>query len=220
MARRTAVLISGGGSNLQALLDSTRQPGASAEIVLVVSNRADAYGLERARRAGVAIEVVPHRDYPDRERFDAAIDRLLRANSIELVCLAGFMRLLGPAFVDGWRDRLLNIHPSLLPAYRGLHPHERAIADGVRVAGCTVHMVRAEMDAGPIIVQGVAPVLADDTPGALASRVLELEHRCYPRALELVASGRTQVVGERVVVEPGSDAVIVHPALPSGAVPP
>jgi phosphoribosylglycinamide formyltransferase-1 len=214
MARRTAVLISGGGSNLQALLDSAGRPGSSARIVLVVSNRADAFGLERARRAAVPTVVLPHGEFADRMAFDEAIDAALRTAGVELVCLAGFMRLLGSDFVERWRDRLLNIHPSLLPAYRGLHPHERALADGVRVVGCTVHFVRPEMDAGPIIVQGIVPVLPADTTDLLAARVLETEHRCYPAALELVASGRARVVGERVIADAApQDLLIRHPLL-------
>jgi phosphoribosylglycinamide formyltransferase-1 len=200
--RRTAVLISGGGSNLQALLDATEAPGSAARIDLVVSNRADAFGIARARRAGVPVEVIDHRRFPDRADFDGAVDRRLRAAEIELVCLAGFMRVLTPAFVERWRDRLLNIHPSLLPAFPGLRTHERALAAGVRVHGCTVHLVRPELDEGPILVQGVVPVLTGDDARTLAARVLEVEHRCYPLALEQVASGM-----------PAGCPLVVHPLL-------
>jgi phosphoribosylglycinamide formyltransferase-1 len=215
MGRRTAVLISGSGSNLQALLDSTARPGSSAEIVLVVSNRADAFGLERARRAGVPTRVIPHRDYPDRPSFDVALGGALRDAGVELVCLAGFMRLLTAPFVEAWRDRMLNIHPSLLPAFRGKDAQALALAGGVRVAGCTVHFVRPAMDAGPIVLQGVAPVLPRDDADSLARRILEVEHRCYPVALELVASGRARVVGERVEIEDAAPAelLILHPLL-------
>lgn len=209
MGRRTAVLISGGGSNLQALLDATALPDSSAEIVLVLSNRADAFGLERARKAGVATRVIPHRDYPDRQAFDAALDTALRDADVELVCLAGFMRLLTAPFVEAWRDRMLNIHPSLLPAFRGLHAQAQALTAGVRAAGCTVHFVRPEMDTGPIVVQGVVPVRHDDDEASLTARILEVEHRCYPLALELVASGRAAIVEERVVVSEGDPAELL-----------
>lgn len=201
MGRRTAVLISGNGSNLEALLDATGRHGSSAEVVLVVSNKAEAFGLERARRRGVATRVIPHRDYGDREGFDAALDAALRAADVELVCLAGFMRLLTPGFVEAWRDRMLNIHPSLLPAFRGADAHAQAIASGVRISGCTVHIVRPEMDAGPILLQGLVPVLPGDDVEALSRRILEIEHVCYPRALELVASGRVRIAGERATVD-------------------
>ena len=201
MGRRTAVLISGSGSNLQALLDATTPPGSSAEIVLVLSNRTDAFGLERARRAGVPTLVIPHRDHPDRRSFDTAVDAALREADVELVCLAGFMRLLTAPFVEAWRDRMLNIHPSLLPAFRGLHAQAQALAAGARAAGCTVHFVRPEMDTGPIVVQGVVPIRQDDDEASLTARILEVEHRCYPLALDLVASGRAQIVDERVVID-------------------
>jgi len=203
---RVGVLISGRGSNLQALIDACADPSFPAEIVLVVSNQAAAQGLARARAAGIPTRVVPHRDYPDRASFDAALDAALREAAVELVCLAGFMRLLGDAFVNAWRDRLVNIHPALLPAFKGLHTHERALAAGVRLHGCTVHFVRPAMDEGPIIVQGAVPVLPDDTPEALAQRVLAVEHRAYPLALRLIAEGRVRVEGERAVVDAAGPA--------------
>ncbi len=199
--RRAAVLISGGGSNLQALVDAAAAPDFPAGVVLVLSNDPGAYGLERAAKAGVPRRAIDHRPYAgDRAAFEAALDAALRDVGAELVCLAGFMRVLTPPFVEAWRDRLLNIHPSLLPAFRGLHTHARALAAGVRVHGCTVHLVRPELDDGPILVQGAAPVLPGDTEATLAARVLGLEHRCYPLALRLLASGRARVEGERVVV--------------------
>ncbi len=201
MARvRTAVLISGRGSNLRALLEASADSAYPAEIVLVLSNEPEAGGLDFAAAAGVPTAVICHRDYPAREPFERAIEAVLTDADIELVCLAGFMRLLTPAFVDNWRDRLINIHPSLLPAFRGLHTHARAIAAGVRFAGCTVHFVRPTMDDGPIIVQAVVPVLPGDNPTTLSERVLSAEHLCYPLALSLVADGRAQVVDGRVVV--------------------
>lgn len=209
--RRTAVLISGRGSNLQALIRATSDIEASAEIALVLANRADAGGLDHAAAASIPQKIVDHRDYADRNAFDRHLSSTLEAADIELVCLAGFMRVLSPWLVERWRDRLLNIHPSLLPAFRGLDTHRRAIEAGVRLAGCTVHFVRAEVDAGPIIVQGAVPVLPDDTPDSLAIRVLEVEHRCYPLALELVASGRARIDGERVHIDDGVSALLVGP---------
>jgi phosphoribosylglycinamide formyltransferase-1 len=214
--RRTGVLISGSGTNLQALLEATAGADSAAEIVLVISNHADAYGLERARRAGVPTAVIEHSRFTAREGFEAAIDQTLREAGVELVCLAGFMRRLTGAFVAAWHDKLLNIHPSLLPAFRGLRPHERALEAGVRLSGCTVHLVRAEVDAGPILLQGVVPVRPDDTPATLAARVLEVEHVCYPAALELVARGRLRVVGERVAaLDAAAEAarLVLHPTL-------
>lgn len=215
MARlKVAVLISGRGSNLQALIDACADPRFPAEIVLVLSNEPDVEGLERARRAGIPIRVISHRAFPDRAAFDGALDQALRDAGSELACLAGFMRLLGAVFVEAWRDRLVNIHPSLLPAFKGLNTHERALAAGVRFTGCTVHFVRPAMDDGPIIVQAVVPVLPDDDAGRLARRVLAAEHRAYPLALRLIAEGRARVVEERVTIDGGSaDATALSGAL-------
>ena len=209
--RRTAVLISGTGTNLQALLDAARDPSYPARIVLVVSNRPDAGGLERAARAGVPTRVIPSRAFADREAYDEA----LQEAEVELVCLAGFMRVLGRDIVERWRDRMLNIHPSLLPAFRGLETHARVLEAGLPVTGCTVHFVRPEIDEGPVVVQGVVPVLPGDTVESLNARVLEVEHRCYPRALALVAGGRTKVIDERVVTaqERPFERLILHPDL-------
>jgi phosphoribosylglycinamide formyltransferase 1 len=210
---RTAVLISGRGSNLAALIEACRRPGASAEIALVISNRTEAAGLQHARAAGIAAEAVDHRRFEEREEFDRYLSAILDANNIALVCLAGFMRVLSAWFVARWRDRVLNVHPSLLPAFPGLDTHRRALAAGVRFSGCTVHFVRAELDAGPIIVQGVVPVRQEDTPETLAARVLRAEHRCYPIALDLVASGRAKVVDERVRIEDARApaAIVINP---------
>jgi phosphoribosylglycinamide formyltransferase 1 len=184
-----------------------------AEIALVVSNRADAAGLERARAAGVAAEVLDPRSFASRENFDQALSERLQVHEIELVCLAGFMRILGPAFVAAWRDRALNIHPSLLPAFPGLDTHRRALEAGVRVHGCTVHLLRAGVDAGPIVAQAALAVRPDDTPDTLAARVLPLEHRCYPVALSLLATGRLRVEGERVMVEGATapEGILINP---------
>lgn len=208
---RLAVLISGRGSNLQALIDAAAAPDYPAEIALVISNRPAAAGLARAEAAGIACRVIDHTGFPDRAAFDAAMDAALRAAGIELVCLAGFMRLLTDAFVIAWTDRMINIHPSLLPAFKGLHTHARALAAGVRVVGCTVHFVRPEMDEGPIIVQAAVPVRPDDTADTLAARVLEAEHRCYPAAVRWIADGRLRLVDGRVVIAdavPAADTVI------------
>jgi phosphoribosylglycinamide formyltransferase-1 len=189
---KTGVLISGRGSNLQALIESCADPAFPAEIALVISNVADAYGLERAHRAGLPTLVVNHKDFPSREAFDAEMDRALRAAGIELVCLAGFMRLLSVGFVESWQGRMINIHPSLLPAFKGLRTHAQALAAGVKLHGCTVHYVTPALDDGPIIAQGAVPVLAGDTEDTLAARVLTVEHRLYPLALKLVAEGRAE----------------------------
>ncbi len=216
MARlRLGVLISGRGSNLQALIDAAADPAFPVEIALVLSNKADAYGLERAAQAGIATAVVSHRDFPgDKAAFEAAMDAQLRAAGVELVCLAGFMRILSPWFVESWHDRLINIHPSLLPSFKGLDTHERALEAGVRVHGCTVHYVRPEMDVGPIIVQAAVPVLADDDSHSLADRVLAAEHRIYPLAVRLIAEGRVRVENERVRIEghvPDGAAALINP---------
>ncbi len=193
--RRVGILISGGGSNMAALIAAAEDPAYPAEIVCVISNRADAGGLAKARAAGVAhVVVVDHKQHPDRETFERAVQAELEGAKVELVALAGFMRLLTPWFIERWHDRLINIHPALLPSYKGLHTHARALADGVKIAGCTVHFVRPEMDVGPIIVQAAVPVLDDDTPDTLAARVLTQEHRIYPLALARVATGTARVV--------------------------
>lgn len=213
--KRVAVLISGRGSNLAALLSACGQPDFPAGIVLVVSNRPGAGGLAHAAAAGVPTAVVDHKAFGSKPAFEAALEAELRRAAIELVCLAGFMRLLSPGFVDAWRDRLINIHPSLLPAFPGLGTHERALAAGVRIHGATVHYVRAETDSGPIIAQAAIAVRADDTPETLSDRVLTVEHRLYPHALRLVASGAVAVRGGRVVfVAPArvADDALIAPA--------
>lgn len=196
----TAILISGRGSNMQALVSAARDAGYPAEIALVVSNRPEAPGLAWAHAQGLATLAVDHKRFDTRESFEAAVQRALVEARIELVALAGFMRLMSPGFVKAWEDRMINIHPSLLPSFRGLHTHERALAEGVRIVGCSVHYVRAEMDVGPIIAQAAVPALGDDTPESLGARVLEAEHRIYPYALALVASGRAPVRDEKVFI--------------------
>lgn len=201
MARlRAAVLISGRGSNLQALIDACGDPAFPAEIALVISNVADAQGLARAERARIPTGIIDHKLFSDRASFDTALDGALRDARIELVCLAGFMRLLGDEFVERWRDRMINIHPSLLPAFKGLKTHERVLAAGVRFTGCTVHFVRPAMDEGPIVVQAAVAVLPGDDAARLAERVLAEEHKAYPLALRLIAEGRVTVTGERAEI--------------------
>lgn len=204
---KVGVLVSGRGSNLQALIDACADPAFPAEIVTVVSNVPGVYALDRAAAAGIATAVVSHRDFPNRETFDQAVDAVLRAAGVEFVCLAGFMRLLSDGFVQGWLDRMMNIHPSLLPLFKGLHTHQQALDAGVRVHGCTVHMVRPALDSGPIVVQAVVPVLPGDTAERLASRVLEQEHLAYPLALRLIAEGRAVVNGTRVEIIGDDDGV-------------
>jgi len=184
---RTAVLISGRGSNMMALVEAARTPGFPAKIVRVISNRPDARGLAFAAENGIATAVIDHKIYSGRHTFEAALQSALEADGIELIALAGFMRVLSPAFTARWQGRILNIHPSLLPAYKGLHTHERVLADGATRHGCTVHYVTAELDGGAIILQAEVPVLAGDTADTLAARVLKKEHRIYPQALEIVA---------------------------------
>ena len=198
---RAAILISGRGSNMAALIAAAANPAYPAEIALVVSNRENAPGLDQARLFEVPTAVVDHRRFASRRDFDEALDRRLRDNAIDLVCLAGFMRVLTDWFVERWRDRMINIHPSLLPAFPGLDTHARALEAKVPFHGCTVHFVRAAVDAGPIIAQASVAVVAGDTPEALAARVLAAEHQLYPRALSLVASGRARAVGEHVEVD-------------------
>lgn len=188
---KTAVLISGNGSNLQAIIDAAREPSYPADICLVISNKPDAYGLERAKKAGIKAVVVNHKDFDSRDAFEAEMTRIMEAEGIELVVLAGFMRILNDTFVGHWSHKLINIHPSLLPAFKGTNVYERMINEGVKIAGCTVHFVVPEMDSGPIIAQAEVPVLDGDTADSLSKRILVEEHTLYPRALALVASKQT-----------------------------
>ena len=184
---RTGVLISGRGSNMMALVEAARDPAFPAEIVCVVSNKADAKGLDFAAANGIATKVIDHKPFATREEFEAALTEYLRSMDVEIVALAGFMRVLTQGFITGWEGRMINIHPSLLPAYKGLHTHERALADNARKHGCTVHIVTSELDAGPILLQAEVPVVPGDTPDTLAQRVLKEEHRIYPQALAMLA---------------------------------
>jgi len=210
---KVGVLISGRGSNLQALIDAAAGAGHPAEIAIVISNRADAPGLARAEAAGIPHGVIAE---TNRAAFAAAADRTLRDARVGLVALAGFMRLLDTGFVAAWRDRMVNIHPSLLPAFPGLHPQRQALAAGVKFSGCTVHFVRAEVDSGPIIAQAVVPVEDGDDEDRLSARILAVEHRLYPLAVRLFAEDRLRVAGNRVLVAGGvaPDIAALNPAEP------
>ncbi len=206
------ILISGRGSNMQALL----QAGLSCRIAAVIASNTEAHGLAIARQYGVATEAVAHRDYPDRDSFDAALSKAIDSHQPDLIVLAGFMRILTPAFVARYRGRLINIHPSLLPAYSGLDTHGRALRDGVKVHGCTVHFVTDNLDHGPIIIQAAVPVLADDTEETLAARVLQQEHRIYPQAIRWFCGGDLSLSEQGTVLlnrcrQPG--AALISPEL-------
>jgi len=187
---RVGILISGRGSNMKALIEAANAPHYPAEIVLVISNKPDAPGLETAKKAGIPTQIIRHKNYNDRKEFDAKITNTLKQKNVDLVCLAGFMRILSRQFVDHWLGRLINIHPSLLPAYKGLDVHRRMIDDAVKMAGCSVHFVTHEMDAGPIIGQRAVLVLPGDGPDALAARILKEEHILYPECVRMIAEGK------------------------------
>ena len=214
--KRVGVLISGRGSNMAALIGAAKEEAYPAQIVLVLSNRPAAAGLASARAAGIATAVVDHTAYGKaRERFEQAMQAELETHRIELVCLAGFMRLLTPSFVRRWQGRMINIHPALLPAFKGLHTHQRALAAGVRIHGASVHFVVEETDGGPIIAQGALAVRDDDTAASLADRVLAIEHKIYPAALALLASGRLTIVDGRCRIAGTQDApgYLIAPAI-------
>ncbi len=202
--KRVAVLISGRGSNLQALIDATDQKGFPAEVALVISDRPDAQGLQRAERAGIARLVLVPKELGGRAAFEGALDEALREAGIDLICLAGFMRILGADFVARWQGRLINIHPSLLPAFPGLDTHQRALEAGVKLHGCSVHFVDAGVDSGPIIGQAAVPVLPDDDADGLADRVLAAEHRLYSRCLELICLDQVQLLGGGAKLAPAA----------------
>lgn len=199
MKKRVAVLISGRGSNMRSLIAAAAAPDFPAEIALVISNIGSAQGISFAAEAGIATKVVSHRAFESREAFDHAISTILEGASIDIVCLAGFMRILSDGFATRWQGRLINIHPSLLPLFKGTHVHEQALTAGVRVSGCTVHFVVPELDAGPIIAQAAVPVEPTDTPEALAARILIEEHKLYPEALKMLAEGKVHLENGRAV---------------------
>lgn len=203
--KRVGILISGRGSNMASLIEAARAPDYPAEIVCVISNRPDAQGLKTAEAAGIPTSAIDHTTCASREAFESELDAALLMFGADLVACAGFMRLMTPTFVARWHDRMLNIHPSLLPSFKGLNTHARALAAGVKITGCTVHLVRAEMDSGPIIAQAAVPVLDGDTADSLAARVLSAEHSLYPHALALFAAGKVQICNERIE---GSQATV------------
>ena len=213
--KRVAILISGRGSNMMSLVKAAEAPDYPAQIVAVLSNRPDAAGLEWARDRGIEAHSVDHKSFANREEFDRALHQKLEATGAELIACAGFMRLMTPWLVDQWRDRMINIHPSLLPLFRGLHTHERALEAGVRLAGCTVHVVRSEVDTGPILGQAAVPVFDGDTADTLAARVLSAEHRLYPQVLALFAAGKYDIDHEiaRLDQQSGAGAVLYSPAV-------
>lgn len=204
MAEAIGVLISGRGSNLQAIIDATRARRIGAAIALVISNQPNAQGLERARAAGIATAVLPHKEWPSRADYDRALVAKLREHGVTTVCLAGFMRLLGPTFIDAFPQRVLNVHPSLLPSFPGVDAQRQAIEHGVKVSGATVHLVTADLDAGPIILQSAVPVLASDTTESLSARILIEEHQLYPEAIRIVLAGGWRVEGRRFVPRSGN----------------
>ncbi len=218
MARQVpiAVLLSGGGTNLQAIIDAIEAKKLDAKIELVLSNKTAAFGLVRAQNHRIPTEVLDHQAYPSREAYDQAVVDLLRGRGVELVVLAGFMRLLSPVFIKAYSNKIMNIHPALLPSFPGLHVQRKAVEHGVRFAGCTVHFVNEECDEGPIIIQAVVPVFPDDTEESLAARILKQEHRIFPRAIQLYAEGRLHVSGRRVLVDgltQGESQVLMQPPL-------
>jgi len=218
MARQTpiGVLISGSGSNLQAIIDAIEEKRLDAFIQVVISNREDAFGLVRAKKNNIPTEVLDHKKISSREAFDQALVKILQAREVELVILAGFMRLLSPIFVKAFSNRIMNIHPSLLPAFPGLHVQRKAIEHGVRFSGCTVHFVNEECDEGPIIIQAAVPVFPGETEESLSARILKEEHRIYPRAIQLYSEGGLQVVGRKVLVNRlgiEKDQALIYPPL-------
>jgi phosphoribosylglycinamide formyltransferase 1 len=216
MKRRVAILISGRGSNMVTLIEAAAADNFPAEIAVVISNRADAGGLEKARASGVATLTIESKPFgSDRAAFETALQSALDQHRIDLICLGGFMRLFTPEFVQRWRGRMLNIHPSLLPSFPGLEPQAQALRAGVKISGATVHFVIPQTDAGPIVMQGAVAVRDDDTPGTLAARILEIEHRIYPAALRLVARGEVRLEGDvcKIAGSAGSVATLISPAV-------
>jgi len=218
MARKVplGVLLSGSGTNLQAIIDAVEVSQLDAVIRVVISNKGDAYGLVRAKKHGIPTQVLDHRNFPTREDFDQEIIEVLESNNVELVILAGFMRLLSALFVRAYANRMMNIHPALLPSFPGLHGQRRAAEYGVRFSGCTVHFVNEECDQGPIIIQAVVPVFPDDTEASLSARILGEEHRIYPRAIQLFSEGRLRVEGRKVFIrglKKEKMQALIHPPL-------
>ncbi len=212
---RLGVLVSGRGSNLQSIMDACARGDTKAEVVVVLSDNPDAYGLVRAQNAGIETQVVKPSDFPDRDAHNAAMGDILHRHQVGLVCLAGYMRVLAPSFVNRFKNRIINIHPALLPSFPGLHGQEQALNYGVKVSGCTVHFVDEGVDSGPIIIQAVVPAFHDDTEESLSARILEYEHKIYPAAIRLFAEGRLKVDGRRVIIEgdPHETWAVTNPPL-------
>jgi phosphoribosylglycinamide formyltransferase-1 len=213
---RLGALASGGGTNLQSIIDRCDDGTLNAEIVLVVSNNPQAGALDRARKAGIPCLCIDHREFADRKEFDRAVVAALQEAGVELVVLAGFMRIISGVFLEAFPERIMNIHPALLPAFPGLHVQRKALEYGARFAGCTVHLVDGGVDTGPIIIQAVIAVLDDDTEESLSARILQQEHRIYPWAIQLFAEGRLRIEGRRVRIEPPlcpAEAVLTNPPL-------
>lgn len=212
---KLGILASGGGTNLQSIIDQCQRQQITAEIVLIISNNPDAGALERATNAGLPHVCIDHRGFADRQDFDRALVAALQQAGVELVVLAGFMRIISEVFLDAFPQRVINIHPSLLPAFPGLHVHKKALQYGARFSGCTVHFVNSGVDTGPIIVQAVVPILDDDTEESLAARILQQEHQIYPRAIQLIAEDRVQINGRRVqtATSASPDSTLVNPPL-------
>lgn len=213
---RIGVLASGGGTNLQAIIDRCREGSIRAEIALVLTNKPGAGAIERAQKAGIPTACIDHREFAQRQDFDEAMVGALREAGVELVVLAGFMRIITQVFLDAFPERIINIHPALLPAFPGLHVQQQALDYGARFSGCTVHFVDSGVDTGPIIIQAIVPVLPDDTADTLAARILEQEHQIYPRAIQLIAEGRVHVDGRKVTIDPPSPPsgdALVNPGL-------
>jgi len=213
---RIGVLASGGGTNLQAIIDRCRDGSLAAEIAVVIANNPGAGALERAGKAGIKILCINHRDFTRREDFDSALVKALRESEVDLVVLAGFMRIITQTFIDAFPDRVINIHPALLPAFPGLHVQQQALDYGARFSGCTVHIVDGGVDTGPIIIQAVVPILPEDTVDTLAARILEQEHKTYPRAIQLFAEKRVRIAGRQVIIEPACPpelTALVNPSL-------
>jgi len=225
MALPIAVLLSGSGSNLQAIIDKIEAGGLDAEIRLVLSNKADAFGLERAKKHSLPTAVISHKDYPDRDGFDAAMIDAIKTSGAEAVVLAGFMRILSPAFVAAFENKILNIHPALLPSFPGAHGQPDAADYGVKLSGCTVHFVDEKMDHGAVIIQAAVPAFTDDDGATLGKRILRLEHRIYPQAIQWLATGRLKIEGRKVRLADadlpqadmsGAGPCLVNPALEQG----
>jgi phosphoribosylglycinamide formyltransferase-1 len=212
---RIGVLASGGGTNLQAIIDRCMDGSLAAEIAVVITNNPGAGALDRAGKAGIETLCINHRDFSQREDFDNAVVKALQNADVDLVVLAGFMRIITQTFIDAFPERVINIHPALLPAFPGLHVQQQAIDYGARFSGCTVHFVDGGVDTGPVIIQAVVPVLPDDSADTLAARILEQEHRTYPRAIQLIAEGRVRVDGRQVIIEPACPPALTSLVNPS-----